>query len=48
MYDQVFLGFSQPVVGNFTIPLGKIMQDCNRNNAELIRKAKEIVEELKA
>ena len=48
MYDQVFLGFSQPVVGNFTIPLGKIMQDCNRNNAELIRNAKEIIEALKA
>ena len=48
MYDQVFLGFSQPVVGNFTIPLGKIMQDCNHNNAELLRKAKEIIEALKA
>ena len=47
MYDQVFLGFSQPVVGNFTIPLGRIMQDCNHNNAELIRKAIEIIEELK-
>ena len=48
MYDQVFLGFSQPVVGNFTIPLGKIMQDCNHSHAELIRKAKEIIEALKA
>ena len=47
VYDQVFLGFSQPVVGTFTIPLGTIMQDCRRNNAELLRKAKEIIEALK-
>lgn len=25
VYDQVFLGFSQPQVGTFTIPLGQIM-----------------------
>ena len=27
MYDQVFAGFSQPIIGNFTIPIGELIHE---------------------
>lgn len=47
VYDQVFLGFSQPVVGTFTIPLGEIMQDCWRERKKILKDADEIIAQLK-
>ena len=43
VYDQVFLGFSQPVVGTFTIPLGEIMQECWRERKKILKDADEII-----
>lgn len=48
VYDQVFLGLSQPIIGTFSIPLGKIMQECNKENRDLIQNAKAILFKLKA
>ena len=48
VYDQVFLGFSQPQVGTFTIPLGQIMQQNKKDKAELIETARWLVDRLKA
>ena len=44
VYDQVFLGMSQPVLGTFTIPLGQIMQDCNKEKAEILQKARQFID----
>lgn len=27
VYDQVFAGFSQPIIGNFTIPIGELIHE---------------------
>jgi len=48
VYDQVFLGFSQPVVGTFTIPLGEIMQNCWKERKEILTTADHIITNLKA
>ena len=48
VYDQVFLGFSQPQVGTFTIPLGQIMQQNKKDKAEIIETARWLVNRLKA
>lgn len=48
VYDQVFLGFSQPVVGTFTIPLGEIMQNCWKERKEILITADQIITNLKA
>lgn len=46
VYDQVFLGFSQPIVGTFTIPLGEIMTAQKAERKETIREAKKILRTL--
>jgi len=34
VYDQVFMGFSQPLLGTFTIEIGRIMQQKRAERAE--------------
>ena len=34
VYDQVFMGMSQPTVGTFTIPLGEIMREQRDERAQ--------------
>ena len=46
VYDQVFLGLSQPVVGTFTIPFGRIMQECWREREDVLSRARELLDKL--
>ena len=34
VYDCIFTGFSQPIIGNFTIPIGELMHDLKRERDE--------------
>ena len=30
VYDCIYTGFSQPIIGNFTIPIGELMHDLKK------------------
>jgi len=36
VYDQVFAGFSQPIIGNFTIPIGELIHELAAERKEEI------------
>lgn len=46
--DQVFIGFSQPILGSFQIPIGDLIQEHINQNAVQEHKAKKIIENLRA
>lgn len=48
VYDQIFMGFSQPKLGNFTIPIGEIMHDNLNKRAFALKTANYIIEKLEA
>ena len=48
VYDQVFVGFSQPRVGNFTIPIGDIMHAGNLKRSIFTKKAEHIISSLQS
>lgn len=46
VYDQVFAGFSQPIIGNFTIPVGDLMHELARERKAELGQLKKMVETL--
>ena len=46
VFDCVFMGFSQPKLGNFTIPIGEIMHEKAQRRAEELATAKHIATHL--
>ena len=46
VYDTVFAGFSQPIIGNFTIDIGKLMIDLADERSREIKALKLMVETL--
>ena len=43
VYDQLFMGLSQPTVGTFTIPIGTIMQEQTQKRLDILKKAETFV-----
>ncbi len=46
VYDYVFKGWNQPIIGNFTLPIGELMQDLIRERQEETKIMEDIVEEI--
>ena len=46
VYDQVFAGFSQPIIGNFTIPIGELMHELAKERKTEIAQLEGMVEKL--
>lgn len=46
VYDQVFMGFSQPLLGTFTVEIGKIMQKKIKERKETIETGNRLLEYL--
>ena len=46
VFDNVFMGFSQPKVGSFTIPVGDIMHEKLKRRKDTVRMAQGIAEHL--
>jgi hypothetical protein len=46
VYDNIYLGFSQPQIGIFTIPIGDIMFDLKKERKEELEAIEFIVSEL--
>jgi hypothetical protein len=45
-YDNIFMGFNQPLIGTFTIPIGQLMQDLRKERKEETEAIAHIIEEL--
>ena len=48
VFDCVFMGFSQPKLGNFTIPIGEIMHDRMARREFTLKHARYMGEKLQA
>lgn len=46
VYDTVFAGFSQPIIGNFTIPIGELMLSLKQERTSEIKALRTVVETL--
>ena len=46
VYDNIYLGFSQPQIGVFTIPIGDIMFDLKKERKDEFQAIELIVQEL--
>lgn len=46
VYDQIFMGLSQPLLGTFTIPIGKIRIENEKRRAEELAKTNELYQHL--
>ena len=46
VYDTVFAGFSQPIIGNFTIPIGELMIELEEERKRELKALKVMVETL--
>ena len=46
VYDQVFAGFSQPIIGNFTIPIGELIHELAAERKAEISALRTMVETL--
>ena len=46
VYDTVFAGFSQPIIGNFTIPIGALMISLHEERTSEIKALRTVVETL--
>jgi len=45
-YDTVFAGFSQPIIGNFTIPIGELMIELKKERDTEIKALRTMVDTL--
>jgi hypothetical protein len=45
-YDNIFMGFNQPLIGTFSIPIGKLMQALRLERKEETEKIAYIISEL--
>ena len=43
-YDYVFMGFSQPLIGTFSIPVGKIKTKTEKKREEALKICDEVLE----
>ena len=43
VYDYIFKGFSQPIIGIFTLPIGKLMHELEAERQEETQIMEEIV-----
>jgi len=46
VYDQVFAGFSQPIIGNFTIPIGELIHELAAERKEEITALRTMIKTL--
>jgi len=47
VYDFLFKGFSQPLIGTFSIPIGEIKFKVESKRNEFVKKAKALLRDLK-
>ncbi len=48
VYDYVYKGFSQPLIGTFTISIGDIMKEQREERSDNVEKSLRVIEYLKA
>ena len=46
VYDCIFTGFSQPIIGQFTIPIGELMHDLKQERDTEIAALRKVVDSL--
>lgn len=47
MFDNIFKGFSQPIIGVFTIPVGDIMQTLAKERRDYLNMLDYIIKQVK-
>lgn len=47
VYDMIFKGFVQPLLGTFSIPIGDVLEETKHNQADEIEVSEYIIRELK-
>lgn len=47
MFDTIFAGFSQPIIGNFVVPIGEIMHNIIKEREEETKAIEEVIKQIK-
>ena len=47
VYDMIFKGFVQPLIGTFSIPIGDVLEETKQNQLEELEESDHIIRELK-
>jgi sugar phosphate isomerase/epimerase len=46
VYDYIFVGMNQPLIGSFTIPVGELIHSIQREREEEIEEIREVIDGL--
>ena len=47
VYDYIFIGANQPLIGSFTIPIGELIHSIEKERQDEIEEIREVIDSLK-